>query len=531
MPGDALDQPDRLRRLTRLTRRTEWPAAGAVMLAALLPLMLARQRLPSVLLCTLHLLFAAFARESVRRNSPAVRSISVAFTASVLALCLVSAAYEGYKRRVEHGDWRLNTEAFRIPPNQEQWPLYGKPDDCRWPAALLMFPAAAALGWAVVRGTRRPDSAAAAVALGLGAAGAMFAFGFGDRPERTFQVYHDHLFVEDYHLLQARGVGLDGYVASMKGLSWFGMHYPPGNMLLLGPHPRLGAVALLLLAAAAVPLTYGAARSLGLTGGGAFASAALLATAPLVLMLATISSAALALPLAAAALWLCGRAIRPGRGGLVAAAGLGLLLAAWSFFSFGVAVFAGTLALALCGGVLVGGVTLRRAAVVCALAAAALAAALTALYLAAGYDTLAALREARANHYWQIGGFRLVPPRESVQRWLIRSAGNVAAFWVGHLPLTAAAALSLGLLRRRAPGRLAAVATAATLAMILAAGFDGTFVIETERIWLFFLPPLAVGGGAWASSAAAGDPRAARSVALISLVLATCAELFWKPFL
>ena len=512
----------------------EWLAAGAIIAAQVLLVLVTREREATAILSGVHLLFAAFARSAVRRNASAVRALAVGVSVVMLLWCGASLCYERHKAAVSWLGRDYNFEAFRFYRNQEQWPLYGRPGAVRWPQALAMVPAAALLAWwAIGIGPRLKNRRVAVAGLCVASALAMIAFGFGDRPERTLAVYHDGLFADDYIYLQANGIGLDGYVAAMDDLSWFGTHYPPGLMLLYGPSPGVGAVVVLLASAASVGLAYGAARAFGIERPGAWCSAALLATAPLVLMQPTLSSSAAFVAPAAGGLWLCAIVMRsPSRPrALVASASVGVLLAGWSFFSFGVGLYAMALGLALVGCVAMGRASIRRGVAAGTIVAGATGLALIGLYLATSYDTLAGFREASANHYDQIGG-RLVPPREWVSRWLLRGAGNAIAPLVGHLPLTVTALLGLAWpdgWRRRA---MATLAGAASVAVVLYASFDGTFVLETERIWMFFLPALALPAGAWLADRDAGDSRgAAAGVILLSLALATAQEFLWSPYL
>ena len=534
-----MTRPNRVRspRERQRWRQTQWIVIALLLLAEVFGFIAFRERLPIAILAGVVLIAFTFIRSVVRDNPPAGRMLVVVVTLIVLAWCAASFAYGQYKTSIEHLDWTLNIEAFRHKPSFEQWPVYGKSDDQRWPHALLMFPATAVLGWiAIVLGPRlvRSSQAQAVLLLCIAAAATMFAFGLGDRPERTLAVYHDGQFAEDFAFTREHGIGLNAYAAHMDELSWFGTHYPPGFMLLYGPSPVLGSIAILLGTAGAIGLTFVATLTLGGSRQVAWWSAALLGCGPLVLMLPTVSSSAVLLTFAAGAVALCGVAIR-GRTStsrLAAAGGLGLVLAAWSFFSFSVGLFAVSLVVTLTWLVMAKRLPLSRAVLLAMVVGATVVTALGLLWLTTGYDALATFAEASANHHEQIGG-RRVPPDETAHRWMLRSVGNVVAWLAGHLPLTAVAIAGLVSLRGNSEfDRIVKIAAASALLVISYASLSGTFVLETERIWMFFLASLCPVAAAWMVRAQQTDsPATAKTVVGLSLVLALLTELVWKPFL
>jgi hypothetical protein len=70
-----------------------------------------------------------------------------------------------------------------------------------------------------------------------------------------------------------------------------------------------------------------------------------------------------------------------------------------------------------------------------------------------------------------------------------------------------------------------------TLVVLPLLSFSGFFVLETERIWIFFVPALAIAAGAHVSRCAAREGRSTPvGFVIIMLVVATLIELTYKPY-
>jgi hypothetical protein len=487
-----------------------------------------------------HVLFAAFARAILRRNTPLPRNLAVVGTVLILVGCVLGDLYHAYKSAGVVGGWGIIGEAFRFGALYRTWPVYGSPGSSRWPLAVVALPAVVGLAWWLLgpgrRWTRRRPVVANLILAAL-AAFAFLSFGLSDRPERTLGLLQDEMFVADWSLvqdadrpLQAYGAELAGYIDKQYdpvtgerrigdngALSWFGAHYPPGLPWLHGAAGVWGSLLLLLTCAATGPTTYLAARSLELSPDRSWLAAAVLVASPMLLMMPTVSAGTATVPLAAAAVALCGRSLR---GGFVAPLTLGLLIAGWSFLTFGVLLVAAALGITMLLLVVTGSLGIGRALVILLLAAGSLVSSLGLLYLATGYDTLHAWQDATANHFWQIGG-RKLPPEDPLGRSLLRLLGNLFAFLIAHLPLTALALLALR--RSRRPVNLLLIAT---WSAVLLANVSGTFILETERIWIAFLPLLAI-------PAATVLPRSKTAIASYvggSLLLALLTEWLWRPY-
>jgi hypothetical protein len=116
-------------------------------------------------------------------------------------------------------------------------------------------------------------------------------------------------------------------------------------------------------------------------------------------------------------------------------------------------------------------------------------------------------------------------------RYLIRSTGNVIAYLVFIFPLGVLAIAGAGSAwRDRARPVLRALAPAAVLTIFIA-GFSGQFFLETERIWIFMTPALAIVAGAeLARRANVQNGRIARLVLVIAIAFSCFQEIFWMHY-
>ena len=90
-----------------------------------------------------------------------------------------------------------------------------------------------------------------------------------------------------------------------------------------------------------------------------------------------------------------------------------------------------------------------------------------------------------------------INPFDSISRYLLRSSGNLIAFLI--LPNLAASILGIWSLKAIVTGgtRIIRSYAASFIITICLFAFSGLFFLETERIWLFLTPCLAVLGGWW----------------------------------
>ncbi len=83
---------------------------------------------------------------------------------------------------------------------------------------------------------------------------------------------------------------------------------------------------------------------------------------------------------------------------------------------------------------------------------------------------------------------------EVPSRYLLRSSGNLLAYGAYLGPLAGLYAL-VGTWRAQFAGRAISAFACAPVTTLLVAGFSGSFFLETERVWMFFTPAVAIVAG------------------------------------
>ena len=511
-----------------LTQRLQWPLTLALCAGTYIALLSIRHlealRTFVIVLGVLAGL-QVFNRDTLRRNAPAARALSASWLTVLVIATLVVQWFHDFRQYY----W-MRAEIFRPEMASMHWPLYGR----ELPATVVgwfVVPTVAAGSIFALRrllGQSRTFWNVAAFSAVFVAINAIaFAMSDADRTLGVEPLAPDQMFIRDAAKFDGTLDLLRNYAAMMPKLSWFGAHYPPGHAWLsmqLGTRVELLHFASVL----ALPgLVFLAARRLTRDGSVATMSALLAATGGLMLVLATLISTSSVAALGAAGLWLGAVAIDRNTTAarrLVAGAGLGLLVAGWSLLSFSVLYWAISAVLLMAGLVVVKRASVKHAAASLAVSLATFAIALLGLKLL-GYDTLEVLQIATAEHHRQIGGVKS-PPHVMMEEWLLRSIGNVLAFVLGHLPLMCLAFLGLGW-----PGehrKIARLIGGSALLVLVAAGFSGTFIIETERIWIFWVPAFCIAGGTVLAQQTRREQLWLISIAFLSGV---AMELCYRPYL
>ena len=308
------------------------------------------------------------------------------------------------------------------------------------------------------------------------------------------------------------------YVDRMPGLSWFGQHYPPGPATIFLLERRfhvapLGGWVSSIFVVLATPFVYAAGAALSDRPIVANAATVAYATATGGLLYPLLSTTPLVLLPGAVAIWAFVRGLKAPA---VTAAALGVLLGvmmiAFALASLAAAFFAGVLALVWLG-CLLGNVVRRQNLFL--LAAAAVAAAFGCHWLLktqAHFDLLHCAAQAARLHHLQAAsnGF------DNFDRWFFRSSCNLLAFLLINLPLLALFVATLLLWRRTDRHDLGRMFCPAVTIMVFIAAGCGSFYAETERIWMLFLPAIALAAGTELAREDRGaDVR--RAVALMTL--------------
>ncbi|MFT3785006.1 MAG: hypothetical protein QM770_02415 [Tepidisphaeraceae bacterium] len=252
---------------------------------------------------------------------------------------------------------------------------------------------------------------------------------------------------------------------------------------------------------------------------------ALVAASSGVIVFPTVSTMSIVLLPAGLLAWSIQRGLRTGEWwtGLIA----GLATYAYAFFSFSVTVFGLTVALALLVQLIARWDRLRNAIVVCVTALVVLACCQLAMQAVTGFDLFKCFRLAVAGHEAQ----QQSDPFRPAYMWWLRSTGNLLAYAFSVAPLLGVGFMLL--LRRGVLSRPAAAWMLATTLALLIGSFGGLFWLETERIWIFFTPILAIAAAASIRSCTTGiEQRDTQLLLLIACVALTITfEAVFVPYL
>ncbi|MDZ4775046.1 MAG: hypothetical protein SGI72_18150 [Planctomycetota bacterium] len=374
-------------------------------------------------------------------------------------------------------------------------PLYAVPEFVWRPQALIFAGLAGCIVWLAPRtcAVERWSSRRFTSVLALVAAAASFAL-FLVRQDASelgalFDHYRDEEFVHDARAIVDPALFFGNYVDVMPQLSTHGRHFPPGPALLLY---ALGGSALAAGIASVVGVAVGcvfAYRAVGVVFDEPRARTAawMILTAPALLDFGAASMDAVFFAFASLALWLGLRALGPTgttRGALLA----GVALFAAALFSFSSAMIAIVLALYACFrvrhdglGVVVRWMWIGFASMISA----------TLVWFVSGFSL------------WDCGAEAVRSGHEFMEAVMARSQntdrarlffGNGVAFAISA-GVGTIAALGLALGTRANWMSAWTRAVLATVAVMCA-----LYYLETERIWLFALPWIAVvgvAGSAW----------------------------------
>jgi hypothetical protein len=138
------------------------------------------------------------------------------------------------------------------------------------------------------------------------------------------------------------------------------------------------------------------------------------------------------------------------------------------------------------------------------------------------FNLIACFAAAVHGHHEQQGngGF------DDSSRYLLRSTGNILAYLLSTVPLCILGIAALNERGERAHHRIARATFVALLATILIAGFSGQFYLETERIWIFFTPLLALAAGYEAARRRENDGSNLIFALVLLVLLISCSQNF-----
>jgi len=382
-------------------------------------------------------------------------------------------------------------------------PLYGTPDrSLHWfkvltlASALVALIVVARLPAGGLRPLRFPRPSLCLVHLLL-----IVSFGLAD-PQRPLlrPVHAQQRFQAQAETFAGIGDVLATYVDRMSALSHDTWHYPPGMTMLFKTEQTLGlpgfVKTLLILATVltAFPLV-ALVRELELPPRLGLTAHALLAVCAAPIVFSSMACTSLLMLLAATALWLAARVLRTGA--WPESVLLGLTMAACTLFSFSVAFVGVVLGLVCAMALVQRACPLRHTLRLVALSLVAYVAVFAILRAVWGFDLVRCLAIATANNYEVMGP---APFLGTPIRYLFTASGNLLAYAVAvGLPLSALALMATARALRRSPatgsrrrqvfgGPLARAFVLGSVLGLLPSAFSGVFFLETERLWLFFVP-------------------------------------------
>jgi hypothetical protein len=419
--------------------------------------------------------------------------------------------------------------AFRTARLSHHWPMYGRyaqTELWRW---LVVIGASLVALWRLVDGCvrQRPLRVGALTELALLCALLTCAFAFSEN--RFAQEVHFRTFRTDLPLYEGGPRDLlRTYVAKMPRMHTFNGHYPPGFLLTFWFEDHLGlwgavaALSVALTSLSVFPLA-GILRELGAPQSAAWTAAALMITSAGVLIYPTLTpTPALLLP-GLGAVWLLLRGLRTGS--WAAAMGLGAAMSLYTFYSFAVVIVVLYLVVIAAGAVVVRAASIRRVFAQVGTAVAVLALLFLTLRITTGFDLARCFVEGSREVTRSMG-----TAFDSWDRYLLRGSGSVLAYLLSAgIPLAV-----LGLTpraREASPGNALTkpVVVAPALAMLLTV-LLGLGHLETERIWLFFTPALAITAACELHRRAGEDQRLVAMVLFLSLLWAGAQELCYRHY-
>lgn len=353
------------------------------------------------------------------------------------------------------------------------------------------------------------------------------ALALAEAPERLLGAFSDYADFAKYAApFDGAADLLERWVSAMWLFKGFGNHYPAGLSFVLkaGGAPESIALAKagfgLLPALTIFPLL-GLARELRLDEQAQKTVAVVFGTSASILVFPTLTPTPSLMFPGTMAVWMLVRSLE--RGELRAGVATGFWMAVFAFFSFAVYMVALPMACFVAGTVAADRSKLRAALLVAGASLVTFVACFSLLEVTTGFDMAACVRE----------GIRLTVVKlfTTPAGFTLRNTGCLLAYLVSvGFPLATLALLGVG---RAATGANAPrgirVFVAAVAVGILLGASTGRTWLETERVWLFYTPLLAVLGG-WELRqrlAREGD-AAVRGVAAAALCFACAYGLFMR---
>ncbi len=365
----------------------------------------------------------------------------------------------------------------------------------------------------------------------------IIAFSLSDGPERLLDtVGHYQSFASDIPIFKGFGHALRTYTQEMPRLSVHNAHYPPGNLLLMMAGSRLEmpwlprSIVITFTLLTLFPIS-GIISEFNSSTYAKNISLALFVSSPVVLSIPSVAMTPIPMFLSSSALWLTLVAIR--KESILASIATGFIMALCSFLSFTSIVIACLLFFVTFARLTVYGskskvmVILKQGliAIISFLLLCWLC------YIITGFNLLVCfITGVEHNRSIMASGY------DSMFRYLLRSTGNLIA-WLCSIGFVAAIFGIVGgsnaLCSSSRKNHRIATYNYSVLITVFFASFSTLFFLETERIWLFFVPPwVTVAGMYIAEDTSIGQkPFLIKSIIIFSILQGTGQEFIFRPWL
>ena len=319
---------------------------------------------------------------------------------------------------------------------------------------------------------------------------------------------------------------LQNYVARQKDLGTFNRHYPPGFMLLFMIEDRLHMPLLELTAPLLVALSLlavnGLGKSLALDDRTRLIAIGLTASSIGLAIYASLTPTTALLPISTLAVMYLVRYLKSGN--VRAACIFGGLVALYSFFSFTTGMLGLALAAFVFESIRTRAVSFRRAMTGLGVAFAMFAFIFLLMYVVTGFNLIDCVREAYYRAV-QSNGRTFDHPI----RYLLRGSGSVLAYLASCGP--GIAVLGLGAVGRNSSDNVFIQPIAVGVSVgVLMSGVLGLGQLETERIWVFFTPLLALAASAFVTAREESSNRVAVVSIIGACVFALSQEIFFRHY-
>lgn len=358
-------------------------------------------------------------------------------------------------------------------------------------------------------------------------------FALSDGLERLVGIQaHYGTFASDKFRFEGVSHTLRTYTQVMSQLSVHNAHYPPGNLLLMIVGENIGllwfgkAVVISLTVMTFLPM-YGILSELQVAIYTRYMALILFISSPVILSLPSVAMTPIPMFLATTIFWLMLVAIR--RESMLYSALVGFVIAIYSYFSFTSIIIGLLLLLISVTQICVndkkpsyflksGFVAMVIFLIFCYL-----------FYFFTGFNLFLSLMKG-IEHNRNL----MAPGYDSLLRYLLRSTGNLIAWMcgIGFVSSTFGSLAGMNALRYPLEADRGIVAfNIAIFVTVLLTAFSTLFFLETERIWLFFVP-------LWVIVAAIGIGQVPerhkiqflKNLLIFSILFAVGQELVFQPF-